>query len=197
MFKPLRSRRVRGLIRSALFVLLAALFLPLQLFAQAPAMHHHYKLIDLGTFGGPKSYTIEDWNSPFQNLNNQGTFAGWADTSTPDPYSAANNAYQSFCFNDDCYVSHAFEWQNSVRTDLGVIHQDLSSAAIWVSANGLIAGAAQNGKTDPLDPGIPKVRADPNRGGDTRPGSEERNSACASCTPIICAMKTMTHLGQA
>ncbi len=48
MFKSQSSRRVRGLIRSALFALLTALFLPLPLFAQAPATHHHYKLVDLG-----------------------------------------------------------------------------------------------------------------------------------------------------
>src|SRR5260370_32925729 len=61
--------------------------------------YHHYKLVDIGTFGGPASY--------FQNgfdglLNSQGIAVGWADTSTSDPNPA-------FCFNPDCFVSHAFQ----------------------------------------------------------------------------------------
>jgi len=101
-----------------LLALVAALLLPLQVFAEAPATHHHYKLIDLGTFGGPHSQTIQDWSGPAHNLNNQGTFVGWADTSQSDPYqNSSSPPAGDWCFNGDCYVSHAFTWQNGIRTD--------------------------------------------------------------------------------
>jgi probable HAF family extracellular repeat protein len=131
----------------ALFTLLAP---QLHLAAQEHhSANHHYKLVDLGTFGGPASY--------FQNgfdalLNNQGTAVGWADTSTTDPFPA-------FCFNPDCFVSHAFQWQNGVLTDLGALPGGVSSQAVWISANGLIAGNSQNGEGDPLFPGWGEFRA--------------------------------------
>src|SRR5260370_41407107 len=59
--------------------------------------HQQYKFIDLGTFGGPASYFPNGFDG---FLNNKGTAAGWADTSTSDPYSP-------FCANADCFVSHA------------------------------------------------------------------------------------------
>lgn len=141
--------------------LLAALATPAGLVAQNnpdhKRWHHHYKLIDMGTFGGPQSYINgDDLMVPYfgvaQNVNNSGTLAGWADTSAPDPYSP-------LCFNGDCYVSHAFQWQNGVTTDLGALSGGGSSASSWVSANGLIAGASQNGETDPLLPGYPEDHA--------------------------------------
>src|SRR5437879_1329844 len=60
------------------------------------AQHARYRLVDLGTLGGPASYFS---NGADGILNNQETAVGWADTSTPDPYPA-------FCFNRDCFVSH-------------------------------------------------------------------------------------------
>ena len=71
-----------------------------------------------------------------------------ADTSTPDP----------LCFLD-CYVTHAFQWQNGVTTDRGVLAGGPISFAIWISASGLIAGVSQNGQIDPLIPGFPELRA--------------------------------------
>jgi len=67
--------------------LFAALALPGQLAAQ----HHHYKLIDLGTFGGPSSYfnsldltDVFGFGTVFYNLaqvrNARGVFVGFADT---------------------------------------------------------------------------------------------------------------------
>jgi hypothetical protein len=112
--------------------LFAALTIALGLAAQDTtvpakrAQHHHYKLIDLGTFGGPTSY-FSNGNDGI--LNNQGTGAGWVDTSTPDPY-------PSFCFNPDCYVSHAFQLQNGVVTDLGALADGWSSQVNWLSGNG-------------------------------------------------------------
>ena len=102
--------------------------------------HHHYKLIDMGTFDGPASYFSNGFDGI---LNNRGTAVGWADTSTPDPY-------PGFCFNADCFVSHAFQWQNGVLNDLGVLPGGASSLSTWISPNGLVAGFSQNGEIDPL-----------------------------------------------
>jgi hypothetical protein len=91
------------------FALIGASF---QMSAQEHAKHHHYKLIDLGTFGGPQSYINGfEYGGPLHNLNNAGTLAGWADTSALDPYGNSSNANGNFCFNYDgtpCYASHAF-----------------------------------------------------------------------------------------
>ena len=129
--------------------LFTVLVLPLHLGAQERhANHHHYKLVDIGTFGGPASYFS---NGADGILNNQGTVAGWADTSTPDPF-------PSFCFDPDCFVAHAFQWRNGELTDLGTLAEGWSSQATWISGNGKIAGISQNGEIDPLI-GIPEFRA--------------------------------------
>jgi probable HAF family extracellular repeat protein len=129
----------------------AALAVPVGLAAQDNQnhKHHHYQFIDLGTLGGPASYFSNGFDGI---LNNEGTSVGWADTSTPDPFPA-------FCFNPDCFVSHAFQSRNGVRTDLGTLPGGASSQAFWTSANGLIVGNSENGQIDPLIPGFPEVRA--------------------------------------
>jgi hypothetical protein len=62
--------------------------------------HRKYRLVDLGTLGGPESYEID-----FARLvNSRGMALGTADTPTPDPFPGA-------CFNTDCFVSHAVKWE--------------------------------------------------------------------------------------
>jgi probable HAF family extracellular repeat protein len=121
--------------------------------------HHHYRLIDMGTLGGPESYMSPyEYSGPFRALNNSGTFASWADTSELDPFGLSGNSDTTFCFNYDgtpCYASRVFEWQAGVKSELPGLRKGLSSAAAWISANGLIAGTSQNGETDPLNPGSP------------------------------------------
>ncbi len=115
-----------------------------------PHQHHHYKLIDVGTFGGPQSYiNIPASYAPV--LNNRGDVAGWADTSTPDPF-------PNFCFNADCFTSPAFMWHDGEMRNLGVLPNGASSASNWISPNGLIAGGSENGEIDPLVPGLPEIR---------------------------------------
>jgi probable HAF family extracellular repeat protein len=129
--------------RSALPALLTALFIPLiplQLFAQPPATHHHYKLFDLGTFGGPTSAYFSD--PVVASANNRGMVVGGADTSMSDPYAP-------FCF-DDCHVMHAFEWRDGVLNDLGSLPNGVDSAALWINERGLVMGFADNGLIDPL-----------------------------------------------
>jgi probable HAF family extracellular repeat protein len=105
--------------------------------------HHHYKLIDVGTFGGHDS----QFSTPSSvGINNQGTAAGVADTPVPDPN----------CFFD-CYVDHAFLWKDGVTTDLGTLPGGASSFAYVVNNHGLTVGQSQNGSIDPLT-GLPEVR---------------------------------------
>jgi probable HAF family extracellular repeat protein len=132
--------------------LTAALAMPVVMAAQnnlsqnQTPKHHIYKLIDLGTFGGPNSFV----NGPLPpSISNSGTYAGQAETAIPDPY--------PYC-NQDCLVQHAQKWQNGVVSDLGTLPgTDLSSGATWVSRNGIIAGGSYNGLIDPLV-GIPENR---------------------------------------
>src|SRR5580704_9480196 len=90
--------------------LFATLAMPVGMAAQdnpsqeRKSKHHQYKLVDLGTFGGPNSYYF---SVPVgQNLNNRGTVVAGADTPLPDPN------YPNCFF--DCYIMHAFEWQDGV-----------------------------------------------------------------------------------
>jgi probable HAF family extracellular repeat protein len=129
-------------------ILVATLATPAWLSAQ----HPRYKLIDLGPFNGGLQSYLNIPNSYAPVLNDAGVVAGWADTAAPDPY-------PSFCFNEDCFVSHAFQSRNGVTTDLGALPGGASSASTWISVNGLIAGFSENGDIDPLSPGFPQFRA--------------------------------------
>jgi probable HAF family extracellular repeat protein len=152
MLKSLRFVRVQGLRGSALLGLLAALLMPLQLFAQAPATHHHYKLRDLGTFGGPGGGVATEPGVPI--INNIGTVVGGADTSvlTPVP-----GCYQPIG-NPDCYISHAFAWRDNVLKDLGTLRGGNFSFAEGINQSGLIAGVSENDQFDPST-GNPEIRA--------------------------------------
>ena len=141
-------------VTAVTITLLAGSALPLQLAAQGSqtntAKHHHYKLIDLGTLGGPASYLSNGFDGI---LNNQGTLVGWADISTPESNPAA-------CVSADCFIVHGFETRNGALTDLGALPGGDSSQATWISSNGLIAGISQIAETDPSIPGgPPEVRA--------------------------------------
>jgi probable HAF family extracellular repeat protein len=108
-----------------------------------------YRLIDLGTFGGPASY--------FQNgldgiLNNRGVAVGWSNTPAHDPF-------DPFCISVNCFAAHAFQFKNGMFRDLGTLPGGASSQAQWISSNGLIAGLSDNGATDPTAAGFPELRA--------------------------------------
>jgi probable HAF family extracellular repeat protein len=127
------------LILVTAMTLFAAVALPLQLAAQ----HTRYKLIDIPTLGGPKGSGQGNGIGTSQFLNSSGIVVGSADTSTPDP-NAPN------CGNPDCFVSHAFQWQNGVLTDLGTLPGGNFSGANAINARGWIAGFSQNSEIDPV-----------------------------------------------
>jgi probable HAF family extracellular repeat protein len=129
-----------------------ALTIPAQLAAQALPLtekkeHIRYKLIDLGTFGGPNSGT----NALSLVMNSAGTVTGFAETLMPDPFPA-------FCFNADCFVSHAFRWHNGVLTDLGSLPGGGSSYTDAINSHNQVVGFSQNGLLDPVT-GIPEFVA--------------------------------------
>jgi probable HAF family extracellular repeat protein len=146
----------RALISVIAIAVMTAITIPIVLAAQDAAVqgkkaqHHHYKLIDMGTFGGPQSYL----NFYSQVLSPHGVVAGYSDTTAADP----NFPNFGACFNPDCLFSHAFQWQKGTVTDLGALTNSAASAAFWISDNGLIVGESQNGLTDPIT-GLAEVRA--------------------------------------
>jgi probable HAF family extracellular repeat protein len=138
--------------------MIATMFLPalaftLQLAAQDNQddhqRRHHYKLIVLGTLGGPQSFG--DAGHGAANINNRGTAIGTADTATPDPYFPNSNPLiRDTAFGPDPFVYHVFQWKDSSVTDLGSLPGANSSAASFVTENGLVSGESLNGAIDPL-----------------------------------------------
>src|SRR5215472_15563922 len=96
--------------------------------------HHHYKLIDLGTLGGPQSFG--DGGHSAGNINNRGVAVGVADTTTSDPYYPN---YNPLGFFPDPFVHHAFQTSNGVLVDLGALPGANSSSLGWITENGLVA----------------------------------------------------------
>jgi len=144
----------RLLMLVAAVTLIAGLAMPVRLAAQDKPehnhKHHHYQLIDLGTFGGPNSGFNENFldfaaGATVQVLSNQGTAIGAADTSTPDP----------LCLIDDCFYPNGLLWRDGNVTNLSPLPGGQWSSPYWISGSGLIAGGSENGQTDPFL-GIPE-----------------------------------------
>ena len=114
----MKSRTLTSITTMTLF---AAVAIPVRLAAQEKQQEHkkvhaRYKLVDVGTFGGPSTYIIDSE----QMLLNNGTVTGQSDTTIPDP-NAPN------CFVAECVVQRAFKWQDGVLTDLGALPGGSSS----------------------------------------------------------------------
>lgn len=137
-----------------------ALAIPLAVAAQAAptknrTTHHHYKLIDLGTLGGPQSVIFEQATRP---LNNQGTVVSCADTSNLDPDNPQN---PYFIYPDNKlnpYIQHISRWRDGTKTDLGALPGGTSSCTQWINERGMVVGGSANGLIDPLT-GYPEVVA--------------------------------------
>lgn len=103
--------------------------------------HHHYKLVDIGTFGGPNGGIL---NPSAQALSDSGMLVGVSDTSFPDPYAP------NMCFLD-CLVDRGFLWSSNQVTELPPLPEagkNLSSFPGVINARGWAVGQAQNGKID-------------------------------------------------
>jgi hypothetical protein len=134
------------LLGIGVMALSAAPLFPPSLIAQSPGdehgregARHRYKLVDLGTFGGPISYGFSMTGPGERHLNNAGTVSSYADFATPDP-----NA-PDHCFDPDCLLAHAFRWRHGRLTDLGALDDRYNSAAGSINDRGWDTGQSQTG----------------------------------------------------
>lgn len=135
-------------------MLFAALANPVRLGAQDKQddipRHHHYKLIDMGTFGGPASFVVGEGGADgAPGLNEHGVAVGGSAISTPTSPSSnplvcgGNTGAVPFVFR-------ALRWKNGTTTNLGALPGDNNcSSAFAVDAKGEIVGASENGAFDP------------------------------------------------
>lgn len=159
----MKSARVTRITAIALF---AALANPLWLAAQDQQnhhhKHHHYQLIDMGTFGGPQSW-VWAWDEFPDSMSNRGGVMGGADTSAANPNYPNFNPFMGlpnvgYPLSSDPFIQHAFKSRDGALIDLGTLPGGYNSFAQWISGNGTVVGASENGDIDPLT-GWPEVRA--------------------------------------
>jgi probable HAF family extracellular repeat protein len=115
-----------------------------------PQHHHQYKLIDLGTFGGPASFIFGETGP----LNSSGQVTSCADTADIDSYVPNGNPY----FGNDPFLQHGFLWNGSVLNDLPPLSRGRASCGQWINDLGVVVGAAEDGSIDSLS-GYPAVVA--------------------------------------
>lgn len=99
----MKCRYPLGFVVIALCV---ALSIPARVTAQQSSPHHHhYKLIELGTFGGPTSY-INNVGNGGPYMNRRGMVVGSSMTSIPIP----TNQNGFSCPSPPNEVFHAMQW---------------------------------------------------------------------------------------
>ena len=149
--------KYKTLICITAMTLFAALAIPVSLAADDDDgdhhhKHHHYKLIDMGTFGGPASNGI-----PF--VNNRGVMVGQSALSTASPPNT--NPYGSGGFDGLVpFVMHVFTWQDGDVTDLGALPPADQNFSVPgpINEQGEVVGASENGFVDPII-GFNEIRA--------------------------------------
>ncbi len=102
----------------------------------ALASYPHFRLVDLGTLGGPNAYTV----FPAVMLNNRGENIAQASTDILDPY--------PFTFADDLIWHGIYKAPNGMVSDLGALTSVAQSLPVWISGNGFIVGTSENGLLD-------------------------------------------------
>ena len=139
----MKRKIVANTLLSLGMILALAAVLPIKLNsapkAQSPTLR--FRLVDVGTFGGPNGGYFDTVGA--RSLNNRGMVTGTADTSIA--------VSPPFCFND-CFLEHAFLWQNGVLTDLGGLPGVTisTSGSNDINAKGVVAGLAFTGPVDPV-----------------------------------------------
>jgi probable HAF family extracellular repeat protein len=114
--------------------------------------HHHYRLIDMGTFGGPASNAIPV-------LSNKGEMVGSSATSVPAP--PTENGFGSGGFDGVVpFIFHGFVWKDGDVIDLSALppaDQNFSATSA-INEKGTIVGGSENGIIDPII-GVTEIRA--------------------------------------
>src|ERR1700739_4182956 len=128
----------KKLVRFIMLTFVAVLAITLPVLAQNEPSHNkapRYKLIDLGTFGGPVSYVCFYCGG----LNQQKSLlTSAADTATLDPnYPNINPIF----FGSDPYIVHAFRWEQGLLGDLGGLPGGTSSGGQAVNKPGRVPGS--------------------------------------------------------
>lgn len=140
---------------------LTVLTIPLGLAAQNDAaqaqktQHHHYKLIDMGTFGGSSS-CINEPSLSVPAVNARGRTVGTSATAALQTSSSNPTAINC---GGGPNIFHGFEWRDGAVTDLGTLAgPDFNSDADSIDDRGVIEGVSENGLLDPAV-GFNQVRA--------------------------------------
>jgi hypothetical protein len=133
--------------------LLVGFVAPLVLYAQEKesSQKPRYRLVDMGTLGGPNSGFFE-----FNNFLNahKALATSCSDTANLDPAFPDVNPL----FANSPYIQHAFRATPEGITDLGALPGGTSSCGQQINAHGDVAGYASTGGIDPIT-GIPEIEA--------------------------------------
>ena len=130
-----------------MWIAAVAVFAVLAIPAQLAAQHTTYKLIDMGTLGGPASYLTEPGAGRGELvLNSRGELAGKSDTSTPN--NGSGNCPPI------CFDTKVFRWEKSVLTPLDGLSTVIDNSDIAsINSRGWIAGNSATGDIDPITGG--------------------------------------------
>src|SRR5215831_14721684 len=118
------------------------------------AKHQRYRLVDIGTFGGPQGNVNPEGNGgPY--INHRGVVVGQTQNTTP--LSPTQNTF--LCFPGP-NVNHAFKHVHGKTIDLGALKPSVQncSDALGINNRGEIAGQSSSAAIDPLI-GTNEVRA--------------------------------------
>jgi len=143
----------RLIIWLAVGVVVFAMSVPTLLTAQGrmkenqEGKHHHYKVIDMGTFGGPAS-GVNETTFLFTASGDINIREMIGTSTTSVPITATNNPNACSALG---FVAHAFVWHMDIVTDLGTLSEaDNCSTANAIDSNGMIVGASETDEIDPL-----------------------------------------------
>ncbi len=149
-FRPWRS--VAAVTLFTTLSMLAGVAVQYAAAQETTTKHNHYKLIDVGTFGGPKGGV--NGEPSVKVINDAGTVVGGADTSILTPVAGGFNPIG----NPDFFISHAFVWREGSLKDLGTLPGGDYSFAAAINQGGQIAGTSEISQIDPAS-GNPEFHA--------------------------------------
>jgi probable HAF family extracellular repeat protein len=135
--------RPHSLARSFIIagLLSAGLLAPQSAAGSNSMMAPHYKLIDVGTLGGPQA----DVALPGRPITNSGAVLGVADTDIPN---RDYPDFNPFGGGPNPVLTRAFTWKDGKLTDLGALRGNHSSAVFEINSHGVGAGWSETETMD-------------------------------------------------